>query len=126
MPSDPDNALLSPGYIEMLVKAYDELPHGMAKAIGVNRKEIHYVKKADKISIAAVDDLRRLLNDHDPQANLPPPVVRVDSREQYRWIELGQRLLTASPSTFDEMIAKIEKIVAGAEAQHDLGISTDE
>ena len=126
VPADPDHAFLSRGYVEMLLKAYDGLPHGMAKAIGINRKDIHYAKGGAKISLSAIDELRLLLNEHDPEAQLPPPIVKVESREQFAWFELGRRLLAASPSTFEEMLAKIEKIVTGAEAQHDLGLSGDE
>lgn len=126
VPDEPDHPVLSRGYIEMVVAAHDSLPHGMSVVIDPTRKAIHRIRHADAISADAIDEFRRALNRHDPEAKLPPPVVKIESRDQYRWIELGRRLLEISPSAFERACANIERIIAGVEADRELGLSSDE
>lgn len=109
----------------MVSTVLDSLPHGAATAHGIDRKDVLRVRKAGPIGPDSIDELRRQLNLADPEARLPPPIVKVSSREQFMWIELGRRLLAASPSRFRSVMAELEKIIAGVEAERAMNVSED-
>lgn len=126
VPDEVDHPVLSRGYIEMVVAAHDALPHGMKASIDLDRKVIHRIRHAGNVSAETIDEFRRALNESDPEARLPPPIIKIESRDQYRWVELGRRLQALSPSAFARACANVEKIIAGVEADLDLGLSSDE
>lgn len=67
--------------------------------------------------LATAGTLYAAIKKRRPDINLPPPIILIESADQYEWAQLGTQLMRADPQRFSYQLERLRKIVAGVEAE---------